>query len=234
MDGRFLAAPSMSDQIFLVCMVFYQIEKKSTYQQIFKELTSIAALKNKLFQPERVDSDFEIGLISAVAAEFPQAIHQSFYFHYNQCLNRRIQSLGLSTTYAEDDEIRSCRRKLMSLCPLPLQDVENQFYNLQASLDSRLKQELRQLFLYFRKHWIIDVPLQMWNFHDTLHRTSNISFHSRLNRHIEPSYSNIWSFINCLIGGECRFQHLYSQINASTQQLPKANAADTMQKRIEI
>ncbi|CAF0948561.1 unnamed protein product [Adineta ricciae] len=100
MDGTFLATPSMSDQICLVCMVFHQIEKKSTYQQLFKELKSIAALKNKLFQPERVVSDFEIGLILAVAAEFPQAIHQGCYFHYNQCINRRIQSLGLSTTYA--------------------------------------------------------------------------------------------------------------------------------------
>ncbi|CAF1545808.1 unnamed protein product [Adineta ricciae] len=192
---RCLATPSMFDQIFLVCMVFYQIEKKSTYQQLFKELTSIAALKNKLFQPERVVSDFEIGLILAVAAEFPQAIHQGCYFHYNQCINRRIQSLGLSPTYAV--------------------------------------QELRQLFLYFQNHWMIDVPLQIWNFHDTPHRTNNISFHSRLNRRIQRSHSNIWSFINCLIGEECRFQHLYSQINAGTHQLPKAKAAETMQKRIE-
>ncbi|CAF1653096.1 unnamed protein product, partial [Adineta ricciae] len=161
----------------------------------------------------------------AVAAEFPQAIHQGCYFHYNQCINRRILSLGLSTTYAEDDEIRSCCRKLMGLCLLPLQEVENQFYNLRASLDSRLKQELRQLFLYFQNHWMIDVPLQMWNFHDTTHRTSNFceAFYSRLNRRVQRSHSNIWSFINCLIGEECRFQHLYSQINAGTQQLPKAN-----------
>ncbi|CAF1681555.1 unnamed protein product, partial [Adineta ricciae] len=106
--------------------------KKSTYQQLFKELKSIAALKNKLFEPERVVNDFEIGLILAEAAEFPQAIHQD-----------------LSTTYAEVDEMRSCCRKLMGLCLLPLQEVENQFYNLRALLDSRLKQELRQLFLYF-------------------------------------------------------------------------------------
>ncbi|CAF1053879.1 unnamed protein product [Adineta ricciae] len=166
------------------------------------ELKSIAALKNELFQPERVVNDFEIGLILAVAAEL-----------FIKCLNRRIQSLGLSTTYAEDDEIRPCCRKLMALCLLPLQEVENQFYNLRASLDSRLKQELRQLFLYFQNHWMIDVPLQMWNFHDTPHRTNNIceAFHGRLNR-------------------QCRFQHLYSQINAGTQQLPKAKAADTMQK----
>ncbi|CAF1389211.1 unnamed protein product [Adineta ricciae] len=97
---------------------------------------------------KRVVSDFEIGLLLTVAAEFPQVIHQGCYFHYNQCINRRIQSLGLSTTYAEDDEIRSCCRKLMALCLLPLQEVENQFYNLRASSDSRLKQKLCQLFLY--------------------------------------------------------------------------------------
>ncbi|CAF0862449.1 unnamed protein product [Adineta ricciae] len=119
------------DDLSCVCDLLPD-RKKSTYQQLFKELKSIAALKNKLFEPERVVNDFEIGLILAEAAEFPQAIHQD-----------------LSTTYAEVDEMRSCCRKLMGLCLLPLQEVENQFYNLRALLDSRLKQELRQLFLYF-------------------------------------------------------------------------------------
>ncbi|CAF1370619.1 unnamed protein product [Adineta ricciae] len=79
----------------------------------------------------------------------------------------------------------------MALCLVPLQEIEDQFYNLRASLDSRLKQELRQLFLHFQNHWMIDIPLQMWNFHDTPHRTNNIceAFHSRLNRRIERSYT---------------------------------------------
>ncbi len=62
----------------------------------------------------------------------------------------------------------------MALALLPLQEVEDQLYNLRASLGSRLKQELRQLFLYFQNYWMIDVPPQMWNFHGSQHRTNNI------------------------------------------------------------
>ena len=49
--------------------------KKTTYQQLFKELKNIAALTNRLFQPERIISDFEVGLMPAVAAEVSHAIY---------------------------------------------------------------------------------------------------------------------------------------------------------------
>jgi hypothetical protein len=60
-----------------------------------------------------------------------------------------------------------------------------------------------------------------------------LAFHSRLNRRIERAHSNIWSFITCLVGEECRFQHSYSQINTGIQRRPKTTAADAMQKRID-
>jgi len=49
--------------------------KKTTYQQLFKELKSVAALTNRLFKPERIISDFESGLMPAVAAEVSRDIH---------------------------------------------------------------------------------------------------------------------------------------------------------------
>ena len=62
----------------------------------------------------------------------------------------------------------------MALPLLPPQEVETSFYALRASLNARVKQELRQLFLYFDSHWMTDVPLSMWNFHGYEHKTNNI------------------------------------------------------------
>ncbi|CAF5027029.1 unnamed protein product [Rotaria sp. Silwood1] len=109
----------------------------------------------------KFDCNFESGLMPAISVEFPEAVHNGCHFHYNQSIYRRIQSLGLATAYSSDDEVRSCCKKLMSLAMMPLQEVETSFYNLRTETNSRVKQELRQLFLYFDQYWMTEVPLEM-------------------------------------------------------------------------
>ena len=100
-------------------------------------------------------------------------MHQACYFQHNQAIYRRIQSLGLSTAYSEDEEIRGYCRKIMALALLPLHEVEVAFYQLRATATSRIKQELRQLFLYFDEYWMNKVPMKMLNAHGHEHRTNN-------------------------------------------------------------
>ena len=140
----------------------------------------------------------------------------------------------------------------MALPLLPLHEVETSFYQLHSTASSRIKQELRQLFLYYDDYWMNTVPLKMWNVHGYEHRTNNIcegmyaarvscdvgirvilvGFHNRLNRRLERAHANIWSFIRCVIGEESRFQHSYVQINTGAQRRPKSTFADLIQKRI--
>ncbi|CAF3694570.1 unnamed protein product [Rotaria sp. Silwood1] len=148
---------------------------------------------------------------------FPEAVHNGCHFHYNQSIYRRIQSLGLATAYSSDDEVRSCCKKLMSLAMMPLQEVETSFYNLRTETNSRVKQELRQLFLYFDQYWMTEVPLEI-----------------RFNRRIQRAHANIWSFITCLVGEERQFQHTHIRITTGAQRRPKSNAADGIQKRINV
>lgn len=82
--------------------------------------------------------------------------------------------MGLSTAYGNDEEIRGFCRKLMALALLPLREVETSFYQLRSSASSRIKEELRQLFLYFDDYWMNRVPLKMWNVHGQEHRTNNV------------------------------------------------------------
>jgi hypothetical protein len=81
--------------------------------------------------------------------------------------------LGLATSYAEDEEIRSCCRKLMAMPLLPLAEVETSFYQLRATQNKKVKEELRQLFLYFDEYWMNKIPLEMWNVHGSEYRTNN-------------------------------------------------------------
>ena len=56
---------------------------------------------------------------------------------------------------------------------MPVDAVETSFYDLRVGLDSRVKQELRQLLLYFDQFWMTEIPLEMWNFSLYRQKTNN-------------------------------------------------------------
>jgi hypothetical protein len=62
----------------------------------------------------------------------------------------------------------------MALPFLPVHEVETSFYNLRATLDATVKQQLRQLFVYFDDYWMNNVLLEMWNVHDYQDQTNNV------------------------------------------------------------
>lgn len=61
----------------------------------------------------------------------------------------------------------------MALALLPLHEVETSFYHLRSTVDARVKEELRQLFLYYDDYWMNNVPVEMWNVYGCQHRTNN-------------------------------------------------------------
>jgi len=61
----------------------------------------------------------------------------------------------------------------MALALMPVDTVEASFFDLRTELDERLKQELRQLILYFDQYWLTEIPIEMWNFSRLQQRTNN-------------------------------------------------------------
>lgn len=139
----------------------------------------------------------------------------------------------------------------MALALMPMDTVETSFFDLRVELDVRLKQELRQLILYFDEYWMTEIPIEMWNFSRYRQRTNNscegiiadflriwwkpvyLGFHSRLNRRIERAHSNIWSFIKCIMTEENRVKHMYAQINAGNERRPCSSAQNEMEKQLK-
>ena len=74
------------------------------------------------------------------------SIHKGCYYHYSQCLYRRIQSTGLTTAYSEDESVRSCCKKLMALPLLPVNEVETSFFTIRTTADQETKKKLRDFF----------------------------------------------------------------------------------------
>ncbi|CAF1941364.1 unnamed protein product [Rotaria magnacalcarata] len=205
--------------------------KSTTYQHLFKILKGLAVSMNRTFKPALVMSDYEASIITAVANEFPQAIHSGCFFHFTQAIYRRIQSLGLITSYSQDSDIRICCRKLMALALLPIDQIETSFYNLRTKSSATVKQELHQLFLYFDHQWIMNVPMKMWSVHGYQHRTNNNceGFHNRLNERILKAHPNMWTFIKCIQNEENRFRYLILQMNTGAQARKKTAATSFIQ-----
>lgn len=61
----------------------------------------------------------------------------------------------------------------MALALMPVDTVEASFFDLRTELDERLKQELRQLILYFDQYWLTEIPIEMWTFSRLRQRTNN-------------------------------------------------------------
>ena len=53
-------------------------------------------------KPKTILSDFELSIIQAAQLTFPMAALRGCYFHFCQCLIRKVQCLGLQTNKREN------------------------------------------------------------------------------------------------------------------------------------
>ena len=97
------------------------------------------------------------------------AHHVGCFFHYTQSIHRKIQSLGRSSIYKDDESIRCICHQLMTLALLPRDQVEQGF----DYLANNHHESIHDLFVYFEDYWIDHVPIDLWNVSQLKVRTNN-------------------------------------------------------------
>jgi hypothetical protein len=70
---------------------------------------------NLPFNPKFVSLDFETGAIAAFEYCFPGIFIIGCWFHYAQCLFKKIVAVGLKKQYGEDEELRRVVLNCISL-----------------------------------------------------------------------------------------------------------------------
>ncbi|CAF4117504.1 unnamed protein product, partial [Adineta steineri] len=169
-DGTFSACVPQFDQVFSLHCVKYGYNfpcvigllpgrTATIYKHVFEVLDAAAKSLNYKFNPNKVMFDFERALIKTIASYFPNTQHSGCFFHYTQCLYRHIQSLGLSTFYNNNEEMRLSCRHVMALPLLPVEDVQPAF----ETLIEEVPVELQPFFEYFEDWWMKKVPFCLWN-----------------------------------------------------------------------
>jgi hypothetical protein len=56
------------------------------------------------WSPKIIKFDFEAAVISALNKVFPYSVSTGCNFHFNQCLWRQIQNIGLTVEYKENEQ----------------------------------------------------------------------------------------------------------------------------------
>ncbi|CAF4085900.1 unnamed protein product, partial [Rotaria sordida] len=230
-DGTFKAAPSMftqliciigcfEDQAIVSCYALLDGKHTDGYRAILRTLKDEAKRRGAVLMPKFVMTDFEGGLIKAVAAEFSSDTRQvGCFFHHCQCIYRTLSSLGLKTAYETVDNVRDLCKKLMAIALMPIDDIEDAYLEVLQEIteekfpDTRISNLLHDLMNYYEHEWI-----------------SVISMNNRISQKLIQAHPNIWKVMELLV---CEEFHTYQIINQITTGRKRPPRTTKEQKRYQ-
>ena len=136
MDGTFKTAPEMFAQLYSihiyylgtmlpVAIALLPSKSQLTYSRMLRLLVEVAARYGMQFQPTTVCIDFEAAMIAAVQDIFHNARIRGCLFHFSQAIWRKVQELGLTIRYKEDEAFNRLVRRAAALPLVPPNEVDN-------------------------------------------------------------------------------------------------------------
>ncbi|CAF1127713.1 unnamed protein product [Rotaria sordida] len=257
-DGTFSICPRQYKQLLIIqsidqknydaTPVLYALlndKKARTYTILFRALKSTAKEMKMKFEPDKIISDFESGIVSTIKKELPNTAHQGCLFHLYQRLTKKLKKIGLYAYYKNNNELRLFIKKVMAIVLLKPLLIDNA-YELLANQYLKLNQlkqfrvQLTKFMLYFEKQWMKLKIRKMISFYDVEFKTNNWSesYNAVLQRRAQQSHLSIWILIELLITEETavRMKH-FQLLNGKTKSINKT-VRDTVfeinQKVIEL
>ncbi len=184
-DGTFKTCPAIFYQMVTIqCVIQTKIvhaayalvenKNKATYTAMITAIKSICHDNGYNVKPKSVLSDFEPALQDAFALAFDNISIKGCWFHYVQCIVRRIRHDGLIQRYENDYAFRVWVKQFTALAMIRTDSLEEAFeINLNTCPD--LNDTSIQKFLsYFINEWLVgQVSPDVWNHHQRQRRTNN-------------------------------------------------------------
>ncbi|XP_029346170.1 uncharacterized protein LOC115034219 [Acyrthosiphon pisum] len=150
MDGTFKTVPTIFHQLYsvhapvghdtnsrILPLVFALLSSKSKqcYVRMLQDLQDYASENNIVLQPDYILTDFEQTAICAVKQKFTTSQSRLCLFHLGQSMWRKVQSVGLSIKYGEDEEFSLLVRHLLALAFLPPEKMPSAFTEIKEQLE---------------------------------------------------------------------------------------------------
>ncbi|CAF2510422.1 unnamed protein product [Rotaria sp. Silwood2] len=219
-DGTFSICPRQYKQLLIiqsidqknydatpVLYVLLNDKKARTYTILFRALKSTAKEMKMKFEPDKIISDFESGIVSTIKKELPNTAHQCCLFHLYQRLTKKLKKIVMA---------------IVLLKPLLIGNAYELLANQYLKLN-QLKQfrvQLTKFMLYFEKQWMKLKIRKMISFYDVEFKTNNWSesYNAVLQRRAQQSHLSIWILIELLITEETAV-HTVFEINQKVIEL---------------
>jgi len=232
-DGTFYTSPKQFTQLYTLhgCvdgsvfpLVFELLPNKreETYTRFLTLLREAAFQKGIELAPETVLLDFENAVWSAVETVFPGSTLRGCFFHYCQCIWRKVQGCGIAVRYTEDENLKRLVRRAAVLPLVPPANVEDVWFNaLEENNDN--SPEVTRFTDYVTETWV-EGRHQGWNhFDNNGPRTTNNAegWHSKLNRLCKSAHPNIYSLLRLLQRIQASNEARQIQLRAGGKQRPR-------------
>ena len=219
---------------------------KDTYKEVSNQLL----ICKPDLDPKSIQIDFEQAFISAFKDIFPNAKINGCFFHFCQCVWRKIQSLGLQKMYSENSTFALQVKQLCALAFVPVHDV---VYAFEELIESEYYIENKSLFQpilnYFEDTWIGRpvrrkrrspiFPLNIWNVYENVlmkrPRTNNAveGWHNAFNSSIGVHHTTIWKFINFIKTEQNLVEAKIEKINLGESHALKRKKYKDLDQRLE-
>jgi hypothetical protein len=219
-DGTFRSVPTLFTQLFVihgfrnsnyVPLVFCLLPDKSeaSYCTVFKHVLREVNNLSLFFAPLRVYADFEYSVHSAVNEVLIFSEIRGCRFHLGQSWWRRIQTLGLTSTYKERDcEGAKFLRLFFGLPFLDHREVASCFTEDLLPVQPDIE-KIRSFSDYVYNNYIRDdsqFPPKMWaDYSNSITRTTNSceSFNAKLNGMFYAAHPNIFKLTAAQLEIQC-------------------------------
>ncbi len=184
MDGTFKSCPSPFSQLYTIHVEspvskntipilysFLPSKTKSIYTLLFNELRNITLKNDLILNPKIITIDYEKGAIGALKNVFPHSKIKGCNFHFNQCVFRKIQEIGLQQDYynSSNDDPVSVKRFVQesgALAFMPIQEINGLWCKIMDKFENI--PHAQDFFDYFTETWIDNnclFPRCLWNYY---------------------------------------------------------------------
>ena len=130
------------------------------------------------FNTQKIRLDFESAPIGVIEELYPTCRLSGCSFHFNQCLWRKVHTIGLSVQYAQaDSAVREHVRSVAALAHLSPADILEEWLALMVECPTDVHPQLANFNYYFVDTWLADdakIPVDIWNVYgEDQKRTNN-------------------------------------------------------------
>lgn len=140
-DGTFSVHPEIYAQLYVfhapylgqvLPQLFCLLPDKTynTYCRLIELIKNAAKTIGTCFEPRKFHIDYEQAMIKAISESFTSDHVQGCYFHYSQCIWRKVQELGMATSYQSFPHVREWIRRFSALPLLPQNDIDDAFMEI--------------------------------------------------------------------------------------------------------